>query len=138
MLLSNVSAVIHSFRRTEFFPEAWKSAPVFFEIEGEKHVHGTLATGLLGACSAMVCAVSLNMDKASVSHSGDGYTGALCLFSKPLPDMDWCRLAQAAKTVGFDGIDLTVRRGGHVRPERAAEDSPKRWRRSVEKGWTSR
>ena len=79
----------------------------------------------LGACSAMVCAVSLNMDKASVSHSGDGYTGALCLFSKPLPDMDWRRLAQAAKTVGFDGIDLTVRRGGHVRPERAAEDLPK-------------
>jgi hypothetical protein len=37
MLLSNVSAVRHSFRRTEFFPEAWKSAPVFFEIEGEKH-----------------------------------------------------------------------------------------------------
>jgi len=39
--------------------------------------------------------------------------------------MDWRRLAQAAKEVGFGGIDLTVRQGGHVLPERAAEDLPK-------------
>ncbi|HLW79042.1 MAG TPA: sugar phosphate isomerase/epimerase family protein [Terriglobia bacterium] len=54
-----------------------------------------------------------------------GYKGTLCLFSKPLPKMDWRRLAQAAKRVGFGGIDLTVRPEGHVRPERAAEDLPK-------------
>jgi sugar phosphate isomerase/epimerase len=29
------------------------------------------------------------------------------------------------KKLGFDGIDLTVRPGGHVPPERAAEDLPK-------------
>lgn len=79
----------------------------------------------LGTCSAAACAVSLKMAKASVSHPGGGYTGTLCLFSKPLPGMDWRRLAQAAKSVGFGGIDLTVRRGGHVRPERAGEDLPK-------------
>src|ERR1700682_1377332 len=79
----------------------------------------------LGRCSAVACAVSLNMAKVSVSRPGPGYTGMLCLFSKPLPDMDWRRLAQAAKSVGFGGIDLTIRRGGHVRPERAAEDLPK-------------
>ena len=39
--------------------------------------------------------------------------------------MGWRRLAQAAKSVGFGGIDLTVRQGGHVRPERAAQDLPK-------------
>jgi sugar phosphate isomerase/epimerase len=39
--------------------------------------------------------------------------------------MNWRRLAQAAKSVGFGGIDLTVRQGGHVRPDRAAEDLPK-------------
>jgi len=39
--------------------------------------------------------------------------------------MGWRRLAQAAKSVGFGGIDLTVRRGGHVQPERATEDLPK-------------
>lgn len=79
----------------------------------------------LGTCSAVACAVSLKMNEAPASHPDRSYTGKICLFSKPLPDMDWRRLAQAAKSVGFDGIDLTVRQGGHVRPERAAEDLPK-------------
>src|SRR5262249_43998347 len=83
----------------------------------------------LGSCSAVACAASLNMTEnmtgVSVSPSGRGYAGTLCLFSKPLPGMDWRRLAQAAKGVGFGGIDLTVRQGGHVLPERAAEGLPK-------------
>lgn len=53
------------------------------------------------------------------------YTGKLCFFSKALPEMDWHQLAQSVKRVGFDGIDLTVRPGGHVLPERAEEDLPK-------------
>jgi len=79
----------------------------------------------LGTCSAVACAVSLNMAEPSLSRPGSGYIGTLCLFSKPLPGMNWRRLAQAAKSVGFGGIDLTVRQGGHVRPDRAAEDLPK-------------
>src|SRR5205814_7627431 len=79
----------------------------------------------IGTCSAAACSVSLGMAEASVFHPGGGYTGTLCLFSKPLPGMGWRRLAQAAKSVGFGGIDLTVRRGGHVQPERATEDLPK-------------
>ena len=43
----------------------------------------------------------------------------------PCPDMDWRRLARSAKRLGFDGLDLTVRKGGHVLPERAAEDLPR-------------
>jgi sugar phosphate isomerase/epimerase len=39
--------------------------------------------------------------------------------------MDWRRLAQSVKRLGFDGVDLTVRTGGHVRPERVVEDLPK-------------
>ncbi|MGA3167874.1 MAG: sugar phosphate isomerase/epimerase family protein [Terriglobia bacterium] len=39
--------------------------------------------------------------------------------------MNWRELAQSAKKVGFGGIDLTVRDGGQVRPERVAEDLPK-------------
>jgi L-ribulose-5-phosphate 3-epimerase len=79
----------------------------------------------LGACTAAACTVSLNIPEVSRSHPGSGYTGTLCLFSKPLPEMDWHRLAQAAKSVGFSGIDLTVRRGGHVQPETATNDLPK-------------
>jgi sugar phosphate isomerase/epimerase len=39
--------------------------------------------------------------------------------------MDWRRLAEAAKRTGFDGLDLTVRKEGHVLPERAADDLPR-------------
>jgi L-ribulose-5-phosphate 3-epimerase len=80
--------------------------------------------GFLAKCSTVACAASLDLAGAAVSRGGQGYGGTLCLFSKPLPEMDWRRLAQAAKTVGFGGIDLTVRRGGHVSPERATEDLP--------------
>jgi sugar phosphate isomerase/epimerase len=53
------------------------------------------------------------------------FAGKLCLFTKPLPEMDWRRLSRSVKQLGFDGLDLTVRPGGHVLPERAAEDLPK-------------
>jgi sugar phosphate isomerase/epimerase len=61
----------------------------------------------------------------SVLPNISGFNGDVCFFSKHLPDMDWTRLAQAVKKLGFGGIDLTVRPGGHVLPERAAEDLPK-------------
>jgi sugar phosphate isomerase/epimerase len=47
------------------------------------------------------------------------------LFSKHLPDLKWSELGRAVKDAGFDGVDLTTRAGGHVLPERAAEDLPK-------------
>jgi sugar phosphate isomerase/epimerase len=39
--------------------------------------------------------------------------------------LTWQELAKDAKSAGFGGIDLTVRGGGHVMPQRAAEDLPK-------------
>lgn len=53
------------------------------------------------------------------------FNGSLCLFSKHLPTMSLEQLSGTVKRIGFDGIDLTVRPGGHVLPERAAEDLPK-------------
>jgi sugar phosphate isomerase/epimerase len=53
------------------------------------------------------------------------YRGKLCLFSKHLQWLDWSEAAQLARQLGFDGLDLTVRPGGHVVPERVEEDLPK-------------
>src|SRR5215470_2979904 len=61
----------------------------------------------------------------SLLPNTDGFKGEILLFSKHLPSMDWTRMAKAVKRLGFGGIDLTVRPGGHVPPERAAEDLPK-------------
>jgi hypothetical protein len=49
----------------------------------------------------------------------------LCLFSKHLPKLNYAELASTVKQIGFEGVDLTVRPGGHVLPERAAEDLPR-------------
>jgi sugar phosphate isomerase/epimerase len=64
-----------------------------------------------------------------------GYTGKLCFFSKPLAEMEWGRLAKNLKRLGFDGVDLTVRKEqGHVMPERVEEDLPKAFAAFREEG----
>ena len=49
----------------------------------------------------------------------------VCVFSKHFQWTDWKETARLAAEIGFDGVDLTVRAGGHVLPERVAEDLPK-------------
>ena len=49
----------------------------------------------------------------------------ICFFSKHLPELKYPELAAWLQDAGFDGVDLTVRAGGHVLPERAAEDLPR-------------
>lgn len=49
----------------------------------------------------------------------------ILVFSKHLQFLDYNELAEKAKEIGFDGIDLTVRPGGHVLPERVKTDLPK-------------
>lgn len=50
---------------------------------------------------------------------------SLHVFSKHLQFLDYKDMAEAAAELGFDGIDLTVRRKGHVLPERVEDDLPK-------------
>ena len=49
----------------------------------------------------------------------------ICIFSKHLQWLDYQQMAQTAREIGFDGIDLTVRPDGHVLPQRVREDLPK-------------
>jgi sugar phosphate isomerase/epimerase len=70
-------------------------------------------TGLPG-----VRAAALAEDKASRHNP-------VCIFSKHLQFLDWEEMAKTAADLGFDGVDLTVRKGGHVQPERVKEDLPK-------------
>ena len=58
------------------------------------------------------------------AEKSDWHPGPICLFSKHLPKLGWEALAEAVKVAGFDGVDLTVRPGGHVLPARAVEDLP--------------
>jgi L-ribulose-5-phosphate 3-epimerase len=48
-----------------------------------------------------------------------------CFFSKHLSDLNVGDLASAVIDMGYDAIDLTVRPGGHVLPEKVADDLPR-------------
>lgn len=48
----------------------------------------------------------------------------IAIFSKHLQFLEGAELARGVAEMGFDGVDLTVRAGGHVEPQRAAEDLP--------------
>ena len=47
------------------------------------------------------------------------------VFSKHLQFLNYRDMADAAASIGFDGVDLTVRPKGHVVPERVEDDLPK-------------
>jgi sugar phosphate isomerase/epimerase len=47
------------------------------------------------------------------------------VFSKHLQFLNYRDMADAAKEIGFDGVDVTVRPKGHVLPDRVEDDLPK-------------
>lgn len=69
---------------------------------------------------------------AESSSQLDAYNGnpadkkiSVNIFSKHLQWLDYNDMAHLAAELGFDGIDLTVRAGGHVLPERVTTDLPR-------------
>lgn len=74
---------------------------------------------LLGAGAALLSA-------APFALSAEAAPGNLkvCIFSKHLQFVEGEELAKAASGIGFDGVDLTVRKGGHVDPQRVKQDLP--------------
>ncbi len=49
----------------------------------------------------------------------------ICVFSKHLQFLDYQEMAETAAEIGFEGVDLTVRGGGHVLPENVVKDLPR-------------
>lgn len=75
-----------------------------------------MATGAVLAASRTVRAQS---------PSAPAQGPRVCIFSKHLQFLDCKAMAKVLKDIGADGVDLTVRKGGHVAPEKAAEDLPR-------------
>lgn len=70
-------------------------------------------------------AAALLRAPAGASVRGSLADAPIVFFSKHLAELSWGDLGAAVKTMGYAGVDLTVRPGGHVLPERVAEDLPK-------------
>jgi L-ribulose-5-phosphate 3-epimerase len=74
--------------------------------------------------AATLAAAAALAPRARAASSRPGFGGTLCFFSKHLPEMGARDLGRAVRQLGFAGVDLTVRPGGHVAPERAALELP--------------
>lgn len=75
---------------------------------------GALAsTPLVGMANSIFNSAHTNSDEPKVF-----------LFSKHLQFLNYRDMSEAAKGMGFTGLDLTVRPKGHVLPEKVADDLP--------------
>ncbi|MEM9161230.1 MAG: TIM barrel protein [Verrucomicrobiota bacterium] len=81
--------------------------------------------GKLAMAGALGLASGAALNKATAAKEGDVDRLQTHLFSKCLQFMDYEEMSEAAVQMGFDGLDLTIRPGGHVEPVRADEDLPK-------------
>lgn len=52
-------------------------------------------------------------------------TYPICFFSKCLQFIDYSKLGGTIADIGFKGVELSVRKGGHVSPENVKSDLPK-------------
>jgi sugar phosphate isomerase/epimerase len=82
-----------------------------------RFIKNTLLTGALAPLA--------NTSLFSMNNSVAADRPKIYIFSKHLQFLNYKDLAEAAAEMGFDGVDLSVRPGGHVVPERVEEDLPK-------------
>jgi len=61
---------------------------------------------------------------AANATASDSVRSPICAFSKHFQWAGIAELSAVCAQLGYDGIDLTVRDGGHVLPERVADDLP--------------
>ena len=80
-----------------------------------------LIAGTAASTAALLSATQI--DVTTAEPPADGYM--FCAFVKFIQKLSYQRLAETVAELGFDGIEATVREGGHVLPERVQDDLPK-------------
>ena len=76
------------------------------------------------AASLAVGSLAISPGSASAQASRKAEGPFVCAFSKHLQFLDYKDLAKVCREIGLEGVDLTVRRNGHVLPENVARDLP--------------
>ena len=75
-------------------------------------------------CAGGVALAAARALPAQADHTHPAPGLKVAIFSKHLLFLHGEELAQVAAQIGFDGIDLAVRKGGHVEPDRVKQDLP--------------
>lgn len=78
---------------------------------------------VLKTMGAVAIAGAMNRTQAASESSSP--KASICLFSKPLHGRPVEKLAEVLGSIGVTALDLTCRPGGHVLPERVADDLPR-------------
>jgi L-ribulose-5-phosphate 3-epimerase len=99
-----------SFNRRDFITNSLRASVLIF---GGLHVNTKARSHPINEASRLL---NTNIDDAAYKIS---------IFSKHLHWLGYDEMATTAASLGFDGLDLTVRPEGHVLPERVEEDLPK-------------
>src|SRR5579863_7749781 len=73
---------------------------------------------------AALSASTLLSGSGEAAPSATGGPLKISIFSKHFQWTNCREMAAIARDIGFDGVDLTVRAGGHVLPERVEADLP--------------
>lgn len=84
-----------------------------------------MSTTLTRRAFAASAAAGAAAEAASAAETAPAGKLKLSVFSKHFQWTDWKETARWAAEAGFDGVDFTVRSGGHVLPARVADDMPK-------------
>jgi sugar phosphate isomerase/epimerase len=77
----------------------------------------------LGLSALPYAGKAVSMERKN--HSMSEKIQEICVFSKHLQFLGYDEMAETAAEIGFDGVDLAVRPGGHVLPENVEKDLPK-------------
>jgi L-ribulose-5-phosphate 3-epimerase len=70
-------------------------------------------------------ATAAALSAAPALAAGRPRPGPICFFSKHLPRLSPKEMARRLRAIGYGGIELTVRPGGHVLPEKVTTDLPR-------------
>lgn len=76
----------------------------------------TVATASLALTSAAV---------TSIAGAAPLQRNKIAFFEKSLQSLTFDELADALAEIGFDGVEATIRKGGHIVPENAADELPR-------------
>lgn len=79
----------------------------------------------LASTSAGLATVAIQGKNAVAQNVAGERPYEYCTFIKFIQDLPYQQLADRLKEMGFDGAEVTVREGGYIAPEAAADELPK-------------
>ncbi len=79
----------------------------------------------LATSSALVAAASWRVPEAAATWAPLETQWPIAIFEKVFEALRYDELADALVQIGADGVEATIRPGGHIEPLRAAEEVPK-------------